>query len=625
MQLEKQKKICCACKSIFGVKYVAPLLAMLLAPGVLAAAETNLPPATAPIAATPHARFIPEIFFSKESEATVPNDLDLGREAMKSGNYSGAIDFFNRARHNLINTAAEQQSATLLLANAYLKANQLAEAQRCLQEYNAGNPATDKDFGQLLQGEIYQAQGKYPEAIKLFDGIIQQSPVGQEIYCRALNGRGMVKAEMKKYPEAMTDFQLLLKTVSGSEWELTALTNAIKAALKTRQLTESAALLEQAQKFKNDPRYNEISKLNLLQLFYEGKYADFTTNFKQEVEKNRDESSDPTLFGIALEAAKYYIANRAPGSAIPYLKGAIRCAANETERRQTMQTLIECYDHSNQLPEAINLLGKMLELYPTHPDNELAAKYLAELYERNQQLELAAASCVQTLRNPAFSKAIRHWAGRTAAKLYRQLASNDRAAEQLYYLYENLPAEENRNAEMFLLGEHFYLSGNFERALDLLKPLAHPGNKLHGAAQFLIIQIYLTQHDGTNALKYTQNLNQIANLEFREKCAFLRGEALFENRQYRAATQTFADFTKNYPSSSQRPNALLNAGKCAFVSGDYPASKQYLSSFIKEYPQSADIAEAKYFMVKNYFMENNSAEMAATLKEMSEKYPDNPA
>ncbi len=625
MQLVKPKKIRKSHKTLRSVQSAASILVTLLAPGVLKAEEATLPPPTAPIAATPHARFLPEIFFPKESAAPVPGDVDLGLEAMKNGDYGNAIYFFNRARHNLINTADEQQNATLLLASAYLKANQIAEAQLCLREYAANNPPVKADFSQLLQGEIYQAQKKYSEAIKIFDEIIRQSPVGEEIYCRALNGRGMVKAEMQKYPEAMADFQLLLKAVAGSEWELTALTNAIKTTLKTRQLSESAALLEQAQKFKNDPGFDEINKLNLLQLFYEKKYADFTTQFKQEVEKNRDESPDPTLFGIATEAAKYYIANQAPGSAIPYLKGAIRCAANETERRQTMQTLIECYDRDKQLPEAINLMNKMLELYPAHPDNGLAAKYLAELYERNGQDELAAASCAQTLRNPAFNKAIRHWAGRTAAKLYRQLGSNDRAAEQLYYLYENLPMEENRNAEMLLLGEHFYLSGDFERALDLLKPLAHPGNKLHGAAQFLIIEIYLARHDGANALKYTQNLNQITDLEFREKCAFLRGQALFESRQYPAAAQTFAEFSRNYPKSKQRAAALLNAGKSAFISGDYPQSQQYLTTFIREFPENSDIAEAKYFMVKNFFMENKSREMAATIKEMSEKYPDNQA
>jgi len=258
----------------------------------------------------------------------------------QAGDYAAAIDSFRRLVKD-VNPSPEKASAQFNLADSLVREDMLSEAVveiETLMGWIApkDNPYSNDDEGKaknklLLEkasflraqcfSRISEPESKVVEyrgkAIKAFDLFIRMFG-RSDLAPRALNGKGKVLLELKRFDEATATFDELTKKYPNSPEGKNALFSLARAAMEIGQYDQGVAAFRRM--MTESERYRAGEFVRLGQLMLNAEYSKEAIEAYQEVQnkvarlpEEEQEESRPlierSLYGIARSyyAAKQYI------------------------------------------------------------------------------------------------------------------------------------------------------------------------------------------------------------------------------------------------------------------------------------------------------------------------------
>lgn len=105
---------------------------------------------------------------------------------------------------------------------------------------------------------------------------------------------------------------------------------------------------------------------------------------------------------------------------------------------------------------------------------------------------------------------------------------------------------------------------------------------------------------------------------------FDAGVNSYNARDYAAASRSFSDFLKNYPSHTQTAEAQYYLAECDFQRNQFPEAALAFDTVIKKYPKSSSAPEAYLKQAICFSKMKQPAAAKARMQEIISKFPNSP-
>lgn len=337
----------------------------------------------------------------------------------QASNFTAAVDSFRR----LVKDAPpspDRANAQFNLADSLVRQDMMAEAVVELETLigwiaPANNPYsnTPADAAKVrdtlqkatflraqclarMTGTAEQVADYRDKAIKAFDLYVRMFG-DSDLAPRALNGKGTVLLELKKFDEATATFDELTSKYPNSPEGKNALFSLARAAMEIKQFDQGIAAFRRM--MNDSPRYKAEEFIRLGQLMLDAGYSTEAIEAYQEVQKKvaalpaaEQEASRPlierSLIGIA---RSYYAAKKYPET-IKAVQELMTRYPKSGLFYDAMFLQGEAYRDDGQLANAVNALSEVFR-FATEPALITRATFtLGEIQRKNGDLTDALAS-----------------------------------------------------------------------------------------------------------------------------------------------------------------------------------------------------------------------------------------
>lgn len=285
--------------------------------------------------------------FLKEEPAILSQEAQLkkARSLYRRGEKKQALQILNSLIYSY-NPPAEAFGFSGLIL---MEENLFFEAEKVLEQgllLNSGNA-----FYYNLYGTSLYAQGKYTEAIKLFQQVISID----KFFASALANLASAYAQFKEFNAAETYFsQAILLDPTNAFY----LKEYGKTLLFLDKYSEAINKFTEALKYEKDPTM--LYYLRGIAYLFDKNYANAFKDLDNYLSKRSDDIKAIEFYGVLLKEQGQY------QKAIEYLK--------KSNSDYSKRALAQCYLYNNNLEEAINILTQLSE--NIFVLNDLAAAYL---------------------------------------------------------------------------------------------------------------------------------------------------------------------------------------------------------------------------------------------------------
>lgn len=285
--------------------------------------------------------------FLKEEPAILSQEAQLkkARSLYRRGEKKQALKILN----SLIYSYNPSPEAFGFSGLILMEDNLFFEAEKVLEQgllLNSGNA-----FYYNLYGASLYAQGKYTEAIKLF----QQAISIDKFFASALANLASAYAQFKEFNAAETYFsQAILLDPTNAFY----LKEYGKTLLFLGKYSETISKFSEALKYEKEPTM--LYYLRGIAYLFDKNYENAFKDLDNYLSKRSDDIKAMEFYGVLLKEQGQY------SKAIEYLK--------KSNSDYSKRALAQCYIYTNNLEEAINILTQLPE--NVFVLNDLAAAYL---------------------------------------------------------------------------------------------------------------------------------------------------------------------------------------------------------------------------------------------------------
>lgn len=285
--------------------------------------------------------------FQKEEEVILTPEAQLkkARSLYRRGEKRQALQILNSLVYSY-NPPAEAFGLSGLIL---MEENLLFEAEKVLSQgllLNSGNASYYNLYGVALY-----AQGKYTEAIKLF----QQAITSDRFFSSAMANLALCYVQFKEYSAAETYFTQAIQLDPTNSFYLKEFGKALLASAKYR---DAINRLSEALKYEKDP--TTIYYLRGIAYLFEKNYENAFKDLDNYLSKRPEDLRALEFYGVLLKEQNQF------SKAIEYLK--------KSNSSYAKRALAQCYLYENRPQEALEILNQLPE--EVSQLNDMAYAYL---------------------------------------------------------------------------------------------------------------------------------------------------------------------------------------------------------------------------------------------------------
>ena len=545
---------------------------------------------------------------------------DLGNEAYNVGDYLQAISFFQQAKTQAKDREELQQTYERLIAT-YLKAFFPGEAAREIEEYAQKLPDVGTDRRQLYQADVLLLQRNYAEAEKILNSLQERNAISGGLYFHLLSSLGYAKRMQKKWDEATKVYLILEKAGAGQHWEFTAFLNRVYCMIKGDKFTESAAELNDVERFKREKNFHEVDILRFIMLIENQKFVP-AAEFYTQLNAKLKETPNQLLYNAQIAAARHFINSANPLDAVVYLSDAFHTAPSGEDRRLAMRQLVNVYFVGNDRRSAVETAEKYLEFYKDAPDSFDVRMKISKLYAGMQDYKEALNVIQVVIDNEELPMKKRIEAAFQAAMVC--LASDDltAAVPQLEFIRKNGLTLDQREEASFILGTSYFKNNSFPQALAVFSNSAGIASKWQGRCLIGKVKTLIELKSYTDALAAARTTVELeSSNEDVEQGMYYTAYVLNLLKRPIEAVRAYNALADKYPEGNYAADALFEAGNLYFEIRDYPRAAEMTSRFIKDFPQHKNAAAVLYRSVFASFLGGNIEHALQATESLKQMYP----
>lgn len=375
-------------------------------------------------------------------------------------------------------------------------------------------------YTQQANVNYYQArrhfiEGKYNKAIPLYEKVLTFDP----FHVDALKDLAHSYQRTGKYEKAIDTFQ---KVLSHKPQEIEIKKSLAKTYSWNKEYGKAISLYKEVIAATDDIEVDSKARLLLAKaLHYSGEAEKAIVIYKDLLgEKVEEEGTPERKKIIELLSEAYMIGKDYESAATQYREILKEDPANAKARN----ALADILSWEKEYAESIREYEKLLEIQPDNP--EVRGK-LAKVYTWNKDYKKAEDLYKDIIeKNPHNSDA--------CASLGEILMWDKRYTEALYYINLGLSKKEDENLR-FLYGQVFLLSGDYERAKEILNNvIASTPNNLKAREYLADAFAYSREFDKAISL-YREIVKQEGSLDVKIKLA----DALSWDKKYAHALDLY--------------------------------------------------------------------------------------
>jgi soluble lytic murein transglycosylase len=324
-------------------------------------------------------------------------------------------------------------------------------------------------------------------------------------------------------------------------------------------------------------------------------------------------------------------------------------AQTPRERHARIRAAVESNDTASAIGELQSLSKAEPALFTLNNYDYL----LARLSERQGDLATAAVGfqAVASRRSLLSQYALWH-----LAQFARSIGNLTMEREQLRQLMLTAPASLLRSAALARLGESFFESGDYNSAIQALRPQSDArGSNAAREALALVGQAYLRSQQEAQAREIFNSLISqtpdparpddyalagVRGLDLLDsgspeaaqqqapalsESEHLRRAAIYTfNRDFAGARLHYLSIVKSYPQSTNVADALFQIGRGYAQDVQFDEAINYFQRIVTQLPNSPNAREALSQLATAYLRGKRPNEAAAAFKQLIERYPDAP-
>lgn len=288
--------------------------------------------------------------------------------------------------------------------------------------------------------------------------------------------------------------------------------------------------------------------------------------------------------------------------------------------------------------DALYALG-VAEEELSHPEQAAAAyqQFLTEFPKHNLAVEVGFRLGESLLAREQYAEAEKYFEAAAANKEFRAsdlanlrvaecLAARrryDEAAQRYQQLVRNFPESNYRDKARLEGGKCAYLAGNFDAAVETLKPLANAKGETAAEAAHWTARSLLRAGDPAAAYQVAEAAAaQAANTAVHGQLLLDQADALYEQPDKRpAAAAAYASLAERLANDPAAVQARYLAGFALLGEGKYEEALKQTQAFLKSYPRSELVPDVKYVAAESELQLQNYADAAAIYRELIDNYP----
>ena len=482
----------------------------------------------------------------KNQEVISKARYGLGYAFFNQQIYDRALFNFKDYVNKALKTDPNLPDGTLRLADSYYVSKSYADALTNYRKAIQLN-SPDKDYAYVQSGVVLGIQRKYQEAMTEFDVVIKNYPQSRFID-EAIFQRAQLDFEQGNYGSAVSGFTKLLDTQKSSRFLPYAYTRRASSYYNLKDYNKTAAdYISVIEKFPSHPVTNDI----LIPL--------------QEA---------LTLAGRPAEFDKYLTTFK---TANPGAKGI------ESVEYESAKTLYFNQDYQR----AIQNLNNYIAGYPESPRLSEAKYYQAESYYRLREFSKALDIYNGLAKDNTFAMASKVVA--RVAELEFKAGNFERAIPDFRVLSKMAITKKDQfNAWSGLMESHFLLAA-YDSSNYYAKLILEKGNVNAGAqnkASLFLGKAAKAKGDYETAKDEFLTTLNTAQDEYGAEAKYLLAEILYLSKDYKQSNETLISLNRDFSSYTDwvGKSYLLLADNYLAL-GDSFQTKRTLQSLIENFPQ----------------------------------------
>ncbi len=546
----------------------------------------------------------------------------MGDAAFANRDFDRAVDFYREYKAEAAGNHPAELDAVRHLVAALLQAGQLEVAAAEIAEYRKNNPNENDLELALLEVDRLLLKQEYAAAesrLRQLDREAGAAP-GGELQFKLLSALGFALLQQQKFLEANQTYVQLIKAAAGTNYEFTAQCQDLYAQIASGNLADSRKLLDTLKRqYADQPLPENLQLLEMSQMVGERRFSELKQLYSQFAAPAR-----PNLqyYRINRDLAEHFLTNQPSPEALAYLETAFDYAPTETDRRDTLRQLINAAVNLKQTAEAIEYFRKYLTFYPADPEALELRLQLAKLHVSAGQPEEALTLYRQLTEDLKLPEPIRLAAAYDAAQVCAERGDRAGAVRFLEYAGAQATTPEARDTASFRLGEFYFNSGEYQKALEPLGKLLEAEGEWRDRGIYWMIQAHLKLNNFEPALLLTGKLAESAVEAYRLESAYLK--PLLEEKLNRLpeALKDYQAFVAAYPAGAFTPPARYAIGSIEFKLRNYAEAEAAFRKFAADYPDN-DLAPDALYQAQHcaYFLEDSNA-MLELMQQLLKRYPD---
>ncbi|MBV7440388.1 tetratricopeptide repeat protein [Weeksellaceae bacterium TAE3-ERU29] len=556
-------------------------------------------------------------FVEKYPNSKYKNEINtyLIDELISGGNYKNAIKILAKINHKDSQIREAEQLASFLYGTELFKENKFPQAKTYLEnavENNTKAEITQRAYFWL--GEIAYRQGNYTEAAKNFEKFKTYRttvPESKEINYQL----GYAYLKLKKFEASAQAFKTYLATNPPGNFKADAKLRLADSYVGTKNTNSALELYDEVAKGNigniDEAVYNKAVLLGVNGDLKAKAQAleKFVVNYP--VSRFNDNAQ--------LELADTYIQLKETNKALLILDNLIKIDNNELKAEARLRKGLVLYNNKNN-KDALTEFQLIVKESPRSNLAYQAIENAKRIYLDNGDFKgfedwaktidfyTVNTSEIESL---AFDDAMRKF----DAKNYNE------AINLLQNFINQYPNGNHVNEANYALGESYYQTNAYDKAIQPLSESAKFDTENKGDALLRLSQIYLSQNQNTKALLTLENLYDVSNKNAYRSFAEVNLMRLYSKNGNHDKAVAMADkvLANKKNESSVIQEAQLTKARSLFVKNDTAEAKKIYSS-LENAGSNAVKAEALYY--KAYFLnkDKNYKKSNEVIFDLASKY-----
>ncbi|MFC6223285.1 tetratricopeptide repeat protein [Hymenobacter artigasi] len=511
----------------------------------------------------------------------------------KEGNYDGLIGYATKA---LQNTPPPQNSdeIQLLVGDAYYQKEQYKEAAEYYDKYAAVHQNRIEPALQYKIGYANYKMGDFKGAIANLKNVaVRRDSLGQN----AAYHLGLSYVQANQKPQAVTAFEAARQGTFDKNIAENATLKLGQVQYEQGNLPEVINVLRDFRKkfprSKNQPIVDDLLSNSFLS---STDYAQALT-YLESID-DRSEKLDATYQRVAYSQAALLYNNGNYAQALPLLDKSLKFPSDDGLRAAAQVLRGEIFSVGQQYPDAITAYAAAARsvrrggVSPEEADFEQKARYgLGYAYYNTKQYDKA---------RPQFAAFL-----------------NDTDAK---------PADPNYYDATLRLGDTYYVSKNYQQALDLYDKVikANAADKDYAYYQKgRTLGLMGRREEATSTLAALLKTNP--NSRYAEEAVFQQAQLAFEAGEYQPAVAGFTRLIEGRPNSPLMPQALQKRGVAYANLQQQDKAVVDFQQVLTGYPRSEAAAQALYNLQESLTALGRTEEFDSALAAFKVQNPDSKA